>query len=162
MAALIWLPEEIAAACAADADRHYPLESGGVLLGYRVDDQVVVTAMITGGDGGLRTRTSYRPDLGWQNAQIAAHYELSERRDEYLGDWHTHPDTTTAYLSAADRTVLKRIIRTPQARCPKPVMAVLAGAHSSWRMSAWSAELRQRWFGSSVTLKPLDVRTYER
>jgi integrative and conjugative element protein (TIGR02256 family) len=48
-----------------------------VLLGYRVDEQLVVTAMITGGRGALRTRTSYQPDLQWQNARIAEHYERS-------------------------------------------------------------------------------------
>jgi integrative and conjugative element protein (TIGR02256 family) len=162
MAALIWLPEELAAACGADADLHYPMETGGVLLGYRVDEQLVVTAMITGGSEGLRTRTSYRPDLDWQNARIAEHYERSGRRDEYLGDWHSHPDTETAYLSSDDRAVLKKIIRTPQARCPSPVMGVLAGERFSWRMSAWSAELRQWWFGSRLMLRPLNVRTYTR
>jgi integrative and conjugative element protein (TIGR02256 family) len=160
MATLIWLPEEVAAACGADADLHYPLEGGGVLLGYRVADELVVTAVIGGGSAALRTRTSYRPDVKWQNAQIAKHYERSGRRDEYLGDWHSHPDTETAYLSSDDRAVLRRIIRTPQARCPNPVMGVLAGGRFNWRMSAWSAELRQRWFGSRLVLQPLEVTTY--
>jgi integrative and conjugative element protein (TIGR02256 family) len=160
MAALIWLPEELSAACEADANLHYPLESGGALLGYRVDDQLVVTAMIRGGSGALRTQTSYRPDLDWQNARIAEHYERSGRRDEYLGDWHSHPDTETAYLSSEDRAVLKKIIRATEARCPSPVMAVLAGGPFNWTMSAWSAELRQRWFGSRLMLRPLGVRTY--
>jgi integrative and conjugative element protein (TIGR02256 family) len=162
MASLIWMPKRVMSACAADADLYYPLESGGAFLGYRVGGEIVVTEMVTGGLDALRTRASYQPDVSWQNARIAEHYARSGRKDEYLGDWHSHPDTQKAYLSRDDHVVLRKIIRTPGARCPRPVMSVLAGTKSNWSMTIWSAALtRRRWLGQRLLVTPESLAQYE-
>lgn len=158
---MIWIPDEVVSACAADADRYYPNESGGAFLGYENDGVLVVTAAIGGGTNALRRPTAYEPDVIWQNARIAEHYEASGRRDSYLGDWHSHPDTTRAYLSRDDRAVLKKIIKCPDARASRPVMCVLVGTRGGWRMYGWRAELRSGfWFGGSVRLQEAELTIF--
>lgn len=146
MQPIIWIGNSVLASCRADADAHFPLESGGVFVGYETGDAVVVTAMIPGGEQALRTRWAYAPDTDWQNARIAEHYERSGRLDTYLGDWHSHPGTERAYLSGDDRAVLKKIIRSPQTRLNHPLMCVLVGNKGDWRMHGWRASLRTRRF----------------
>jgi hypothetical protein len=43
-----------------------------------------------------------------------------------------------------DRRVLRRIIETPSARAPAPLMLLLHGARTEWRATAWVAELKCR------------------
>lgn len=162
MQPVIWIGNSVLASCCADADEHFPLESGGVFLGYETGDAVVITAMIPGGEQALRTRWAYAPDTDWQNARIAEHYERSGRLDTYLGDWHSHPGTERAYLSGDDRAVLKKIIKSPDTRSQYPLMCVLAGSVSNWEMHGWRARLRTHkyWF-DSVDLTPATIATFE-
>jgi integrative and conjugative element protein (TIGR02256 family) len=159
---LIWLPLEIRRACTRDADRYFPLESGGVFMGYSTGEDLVITAMILGGKSALRTRTSYEPDLDWQNRQIAAHYEASGRRDAYLGDWHSHPNTKIAYMSGDDRAVMRRIIRSPEARNSAPVMMIFAGVPKAWKEAAWQGRITKRryWISTLITTSAC-VRIFE-
>lgn len=146
MQPIIWIGNSVLASCRADADEHFPLESGGVFLGYETGDAMVITAMIPGGEQALRTRWAYAPDTDWQNSRIAEHYEQSGRLDTYLGDWHSHPGTDRAYLSGDDRVVLRKIIRSPKTRLARPLMCVLVGTSGDWRMHGWRADLRTRRF----------------
>lgn len=141
MQPLVWLPRPILDECRTDASEHYPNESGGSFMGYEADGQLVITSMVPGGKGALRTPCSYAPDTGWQNAEIAGRYQASGRKDSYLGDWHSHPDTMNAYLSRDDKAVIKKIIRCPAARASKPLMFVLCGSPASWTIHGWRGVL---------------------
>lgn len=161
MSPLIWFPDAVRRACAADANQHFPNESGGAFMGYESDGAVVITAMIPGGANARRTPTSYEPDVRWQNCQIGLHYEESGRLDTYLGDWHSHPNTKRAYLSWDDRAVLKKIILDPAARAPRPVMMILAGSRGGWHEHAWRARLGH-WliFSDRLRLDPVQLRVF--
>lgn len=161
MPPLIWLPRDVRRACAADADEHFPNESGGAFMGYAAHDAVVITSMIPGGPSSCRTPTSYEPDVSWQNRQIGLHYKRSRRLDTYLGDWHSHPNSSRGYLSGDDRAVLKKIILDPNARAPEPIMILLAGSKGDWSDFAWRARLG-RWliFSGWVELDPAQVRIF--
>lgn len=112
-------------------------------MGYQAGSSFVITAMVPGGADALRTSCSYAPDSVWQNAAIAAHYDRSGRTDTYLGDWHSHPDTDGAYLSADDRAVIRKIIRHRAARAPEPLMLVLCGSPERWRFEGWVGSMRR-------------------
>jgi len=142
---LVYLPQAVLSACREEAQRHYPLESGGTFMGYIQEDYAVVEALIPPGPKAQRTRYGFAPDHQWQLEEIARCYEQSGRRATYLGDWHSHPNAGSGELSAKDRAVLRRIIRTEDARCSNPLMAVLWGGQTSlWSLSVWSACLARR------------------
>src|SRR5664279_5393472 len=73
------------------ADEFYPLEVGGVLIGYHYGGTVEIAHAIGPGPGASHGRFRFEPDSEWQFEQISLLYEVSGRRLSYLGDWHTHP-----------------------------------------------------------------------
>lgn len=152
---IVWLPRALFELCTVDADHFYDLETGGALMGYwRGTDTAVITAIIEAGPGALRERYSFEPDQEWQVERIARHYTASGRRETYIGDWHTHPAAKTGRLSRTDRGVLRRIIVTPSARTPNPIMIVLYGTRGSWKATPWIATLRtRRVFWSNLLVK---------
>jgi integrative and conjugative element protein (TIGR02256 family) len=76
-----------------EAAARYPLETGGVFMGYWADDRTaVVTQAIGPGPNAYHHRHRFAPDQEWQTTEIAEYYRASGRRETYLGDWHTHPD----------------------------------------------------------------------
>lgn len=158
---VVWLPVQLHDDCIAEADRFYRLETGGALMGYWNAANAVITAIIGAGPAALHERHNFEPDQQWQVAAIAQHYEASGRRETYIGDWHTHPDATTAHLSWTDRRVLRRIITTPSARASNPIMIVYYGAEAAWKTGAWRASLKPRsviW--AKLLLRETEVRFY--
>ena len=141
----VWLRHGVAPSMMEEASAKYPLETGGVLMGYWVDDSVAVVTQAIG--PGLRAdhqRHGFAPDQEWQTAKIAEWYRVSGRHDTYLGDWHTHPDETYAYLSRKDRAVLYRIATAPKARAPTPLMTVLLGSPDKWLIKIWRGRAARR------------------
>jgi integrative and conjugative element protein (TIGR02256 family) len=121
-----------------EAQRAYPSETGGLLLGWSPRPGAVVISQVIGpGPGARHHATAFTPDAAWQEDQLAQAYELAGRRLQYLGDWHTHP-RGTARLSGTDRATLRRIAAHPDARADHPVMAVLAGG------PLWQVAVRQQ------------------
>ena len=158
---LIWIPQIEIELCLADADKFFPRETGGAFMGYWSDpEQVVVTAMITGGPEARHGRYSFEPDQQWQVNQIAEHYERSGRTEVYLGDWHTHPGASSAQLSKADLGALRRIIRARRARAPRPVCVIFFGQPQKWRYSAWIASERRSLIGRSLMVAAVKVHAF--
>jgi integrative and conjugative element protein (TIGR02256 family) len=153
----LWLAATALQALASEADARQPDETGGLLLGYRHSPvEAVVTEIIGPGPEAAHNPTNFQPDGCWQADELARRYEQEGRRLHYLGDWHTHPGGA-ATMSTLDRRTLQVIARAAQARCPQPVMAVLAGG-DPWRLAA--AQLtRYRRF--RTTLGFLTIRVYD-
>lgn len=123
---------------AAEANRVFPFETGGVLMGYWVDPggEVVITHATGPGPRAVHGLYSFNPDADYQEEEIARHYEASGRLHSYLGDWHTHP-RESAYLSRRDRRTLRKIATCPEARAPIPIMAVLGAGKPEWLLGIW-------------------------
>jgi integrative and conjugative element protein (TIGR02256 family) len=120
------------------ADEFYPLEVGGVLLGYRLGGRVEIAHAIGPGPGASHGRFRFEPDSEWQFEQISLLYESSGRRLSYLGDWHTHPRGRPT-PSRRDRDTMRAIAHYPEARCPEPIMLILGGRPGSWSCQAHGA-----------------------
>jgi integrative and conjugative element protein (TIGR02256 family) len=115
---------------------HAPLETGGMLLGYDADNhEAVVTNIIGPGPKARHRRMRFRPDHEYQQERLERHFALTEGRETYLGDWHTHP-SGSCDLSWLDKRVLVRIAKTPAARTAHPIMLVLADGKPEWRVCA--------------------------
>jgi len=104
-----------------EGDRRLPAETGGVLIGYLVDedDAVVVTEVIGPGPKAKHRRNGFEPDAAWQDFEIARLYRASRRTRTYLGDWHTHPDGAPR-PSNKDHATGRRIGKCAEARMPRP------------------------------------------
>lgn len=159
---IVWLPQNVRDACLAEATDKFPYESGGTFMGWWADAQTaVVTAMIGPGPNAHHDRHAFQPDQAWQLDKIARHYAASGRRDTYLGDWHSHPQASSGTLSWTDRGVLRRVIKTPAARCTRPLMAVFWGEPPDWHLDIWQGELNARKFlWDRLVVAPLSVKIY--
>jgi integrative and conjugative element protein (TIGR02256 family) len=120
------------------ANKKYPLETGGVLIGSTGSadgDDVVIVAIIGPGPLAHHTEISFEPDHEHQTQEIARIYRASNGVNTYLGDWHTHPNSAPD-LSRRDKKTLKHIAAHREARVPRPIMAIL-GEGSPWMLKAW-------------------------
>ncbi|MHA7146475.1 Mov34/MPN/PAD-1 family protein [Arthrobacter sp. TmT3-37] len=150
-----WLGKGILERLFHEAAEFAPLETGGVLLGWRSPGHICVTRIVGPGPGARHHKMSFDPDTKWQAEQIAQLYADSGRRLSYLGDWHTHPGATPN-PSARDRQTLRTIARHPPARCPQPLMVIIGQPHSDqWEASGHSVT-RDRFLKTlKVTSLPL-------
>jgi integrative and conjugative element protein (TIGR02256 family) len=127
------------------ADTWDPLEVGGVLAGYVHEAEIVITHLVGPGAQAAHTPESFLPDHAFHVAEIARIYGESAGACTYLGDWHTHPGGLPR-LSATDRSTLRYIAQDPEARCPEPVMMVLAGREAQWEAAVFlQAPKRKSW-----------------
>ncbi len=140
----IELTAAVLAEMEAEAERHFPSESGGVLLGYRPPGHrraLQVTEVVGPGPRARHRRHRFEPDGAWQATEIAAAYERSGRTVTYLGDWHSHP-RGSGRPSGLDRATARKIARSPKARAPRPLLIILFGEPESWRLAARSYRRR--------------------
>ena len=117
--------------------RNVPNETGGVLMGYWLagSEGAVITQVVGPGPNAKHREFGFVPDASYQESEIARIYEESARLHTYLGDWHTHPDSTTR-LSRTDRCTLIKIARHVDARVPDPLMAIV-GESDPLKLQIW-------------------------
>lgn len=127
-------------------------------MGYISGDRAYIEAVIPPGPKAYRGHRGFAPDQEWQLAEIAALYEKSGRTLTYLGDWHSHPKASSGALSLKDRMLLRRIMRTADARCSQPIMSILWGCPPSWNLSTWRAlEIPRRLLEKTSRLDEIHV-----
>lgn len=141
----VWIGQGCLGSIVELASEAAPDETGGVLLGYwRADGETaVVTEVLGPGPGASQSRNEFAPDSEFHVAEVCRAYLASGRVVTYLGDWHSHPESST-FLSPLDRRTLRRIARDPAARAPQPLMAIIAGGEP-WTLKIWAyyGKLRQ-------------------
>jgi integrative and conjugative element protein (TIGR02256 family) len=145
MGRLAWIHHELWQQLLSEAERAYPQETGGVLMGYWAKrySEVVITTAIGPGPQAQHRQQSFVPDSEFHEAEIARIYHESHRLLTYLGDWHTHP-AGSSYLSWRDKRTLSRIAACRESRCPAPIMAVMGeGSNRDWVIRVWKYK-RQR------------------
>lgn len=91
-AARIELRQEAYEVIASATAQHLPRETGGILLGYREDANVVVTQALVVDGQGASTHKYVRDDVT-ANALLAAFLAPRAGDDPtgYVGEWHSHP-----------------------------------------------------------------------
>jgi len=154
IAGQVWLPSWALDTVIAEAEQWAPDETGGALMGYATADGLVVTNLIDGGPGAVRTPSAFTPDGDYQLSEMAALYERSGRLHTYIGDWHTHPKGSPSY-STVDRGALRTVARSPEGRCDQPLMVILAGL-DPWTMMAWRYQ-PGRWWDS---VNPMEIQRF--
>jgi len=158
-----WLPIDVRDRMVDLADEKFPLETGGMLLGYQADNgDAVVTAIIGPGPNARHRRYRFTPDPDYQQAQLEAHFWKTDGRETYLGDWHTHPRGPCA-LTFMDKRTLHRIACTTSSGTTRPIMMVLAGSGEGWTLGgARYLSARYRLCFIHCGLRPLVIRLFHR
>jgi integrative and conjugative element protein (TIGR02256 family) len=152
------IEREVVASMTTEAAARYPLETGGILMGYwRNPTSAVATVCVGPGPRAVHREETFTPDHDWHRAEVARIYRASGRLDTYLGDWHSHPDARDATLSRKDRSTLYRIASDPAARAPAAIMVVLLGEPGIWRVGVWLGRATRRCFVSRLTLTAVDA-----
>ena len=123
----VWVTADALGEMFAEAERMHPLETGGMLLGWTNDegDERVVVAVIGPGAAAVHGATSFVPDAVWQQHELEVTYNRSDRKVTYLGDWHVHPMGAFG-MSRRDRRTMRTIASEKEARCPTPLMGLVA------------------------------------
>ncbi len=129
---LVWIPEALLVTFADTAERSRPLETGGMLVGWRVGTEIVVTGVIAAGPHARHERNSFEADGAWQQQQLEDTYRKSGRTVTFLGDWHSHPRGQPR-PSPRDRETAALVARSEGARAPQPITLILARRAGAWR-----------------------------
>jgi len=131
------LKAQLAAELEAEAERHRPRESGGVLLGRTSAGgrDLELTELVGAGPKAKRERHRFTPDGPWQRAEIAERHRRSPIGLAYLGDWHSHP--SGGGPSERDRRTAAKIAATERALCPHPIMLIATRSRGNWELRAY-------------------------
>ena len=130
----VWLASTAFREICGEGTARHPLESGGILLGWRAGDNTVVIDVRGPGPQALHGRYRFLPDHRWQVVQIHRLFEETDGDIDYLGDWHSHPDGSSA-MSCEDYATLRRISR----RVHEPLMFIIAddASKEGWTIGCW-------------------------
>jgi integrative and conjugative element protein (TIGR02256 family) len=109
-----------------EAMEKWPLETGGMLLGYRGEHggEVVITGATGPGPKARHRRYTFTPDGRWQQRELAKAYTSSGRVTTYVGDWHSHPESQPVPSVRDVKTALK-VSRRKSARTPHPTTFIV-------------------------------------
>lgn len=134
-----------------------PHETGGILLGYWQQQNVQITNMVGPGPNAQHGTAAFTPDRDWQYEQIDLLFAESQGKIEYLGDWHTHP-LGVPFPSETDISLLESIAKSPESRCPRPIMCIFASKPKhKWAERFFLYEIEPR--DHEPRLYPLQVRS---
>lgn len=141
---IAWVKSIIIEEITSQAEYFRPYETGGCLLGYWAKPlhEVVITDLIGPGPKAKHFKSKFKPDHDWQEAEIAKIYKASGYSHSYLGDWHSHPNSSSANLSWRDHRTLKRISTYAPARISYPLMVIVA-KDAPWKIKIWCLELKR-------------------
>ena len=105
--------------------RSFPMETGGILVGYYSDDSrfAHVTDLVPAPSDSTSNRFSFQ--RGVRGVQKFLN-QMWLRSRYYLGEWHFHPDGS-ASPSGTDADQMKSIAYAGSYHCPEPVLLILGG-----------------------------------
>ncbi len=136
-----WIKSDCVRYMLQEANDKAPLETGGVLIGYLVEKEIVIVDIVGPGPRAHHALDAFLPDDEWQEKEIAKIYHNSGFQHTYLGDWHTHPGGHHK-LSSKDKRTLKLIANYKDARISSPIMAIVCD-QNDWQLALWNYQ--QRW-----------------
>lgn len=153
----VWLAHRALAAMQREGAELFPLETGGILLGWRRGVDRIVVDVVGPGRNALHGRIRFLPDHRWQVSEITRTFHATGGDIDYLGDWHTHPDGF-AQMSSEDVKTLTRISR----RVPGALMLILAGPDfAAGDFGCWKAGAREGFLGRRITIEPQQVKLFD-
>lgn len=158
-----WIQKLVLERILHEAVSKFPLETGGLLIGYCAgdDNDAIILDMVGPGPNAKHRRWTYRPDYSFHREECDRIFKEREGMLTYLGDWHSHPGSIP-YLSFLDKRALRNIARYPDNYMDRPIMLVIGENSGNWSPSVWRiAPLKNRFPWSRWEYVPLEINVYE-
>lgn len=119
-----WIDRDALDDLHTEARRWRLRETGGALLGWHNESEVVVRQILGPGPRAKHGFSHFEPDAKWQGARGREIYAASRRTIAYVGDWHTHPRGAPV-PSRQDRKTMAAIASDEDFRAPHPLSVIL-------------------------------------
>jgi integrative and conjugative element protein (TIGR02256 family) len=87
------------------------LEAGGILLGYRRGKHLHITSATEPASNDKRSRFRFERDIEPHQGIARQHWLSSNQKIDYLGEWHTHPETNPS-PSQLDMTEWRKVLES--------------------------------------------------
>lgn len=122
----VWVSQSALRLILDETEDKWPLETGGMLLGYHGQDQpeIVITEALGPGPKARHGSHTFTPDGKWQQRHLAERYESSGRVTTFVGDWHSHPEGLPL-PSPRDLKTARKVSRRKSARVPYPATLIV-------------------------------------
>jgi integrative and conjugative element protein (TIGR02256 family) len=99
-------------------------ETGGVLIGYRVGYEFVITDSTGPGPNAKHQLFNFERDIEYCNNKIEEKFEQSNGILNYIGEWHTHP-IGKAIPSVQDNKAMIEISQTDHYQNDCPILIIV-------------------------------------
>lgn len=101
---------------------HYPNEFGGVFIGYKSNENFIITNILIP-DEYKNGKTIFVREPGTLNERLSEIYNRTNGKIQYLGEWHSHPDGPTN-PSSTDINAMKEIANDKNINIDKPILMI--------------------------------------
>lgn len=135
----VFVAEAVWAVMRREASRFRFRETGGILLGYRISSDIVITEATGPGPKARHQRNSFEPDSSYCQSRLTVAYQNTDGVISYMGEWHTHPCATVS-PSRRDLRSMLAIANDPEARQPEPALCIYRRADKFLKWH-WSEEV---------------------
>ncbi|WP_346882169.1 ThiF family adenylyltransferase [uncultured Algibacter sp.] len=102
---------------------HYPNEFGGVFIGYKSDENFIITNILIP-DEYKNGKTIFVREPGTLNERLSEIHNKTNCKIQYLGEWHSHPDGPTN-PSSTDINAMKEIAKDKNINIDKPLLMIV-------------------------------------
>lgn len=75
----------------SEIDKYPDVETGGVLLGFFEDKNIIIKKATDAGPKAIRERYDFKCDVAYTDMLIDMEFANSNGKIFYIGEWHTHP-----------------------------------------------------------------------
>jgi integrative and conjugative element protein (TIGR02256 family) len=126
----IIISEELIAEMKAIAFKHFPNEFGGVLVGtYSEDGLTVCIQKLICPKKYKQTPTFFKRKTTFINKKLKEVYEVSNGKEIYIGEWHSHPNMS-AYPSLHDLLSMRKILKQ-DIKITNPLLLIVGGTETN-------------------------------
>lgn len=122
---MIYILKSLVKSILKETNAHYPLETGGMLLGYIEKKNYYVLDLIEAGPDAVHKLNYFLPDSKFQQPILEQKFIKSNGLITFLGDWHSHPNEDS-YMSKLDMETLKNISEDEGAQITCPIFIIIA------------------------------------
>lgn len=123
-------------------NQFHPNEHGGILTGLKLPDCWIITDFETP-DSVQASRTNFTRQVVHLNRYLADIYQQSKGHLQYLGEWHSHPDSSTRY-SYQDEQSMREISQDQGTKNVTPLLWIFRSGkkmgHQLYRVQESSLE----------------------
>jgi integrative and conjugative element protein (TIGR02256 family) len=140
----VLIAPSVRAALAGHARSIPGCETGGILLGHRVNETTLeITRATPPGPRAKHGPFSFRRDTPFLQRYLDDLYDRSEGQEDYVGEWHVHP-ALDAPPSRTDRRSLWRIARQRNYATENPVLVIVERTARERRFRAYGFEVKPK------------------